>query len=294
MAGSPAAASRRILTTRLLNGTLTVHGEGHMSSIEYRLGNKFAGRYISSTAAQRCLQQKLVAFVGDSRIRFLYAAFISLLANHNSSRLTSQPRHTLCPLDNQPETHVGACAAFYNPGPRLFRFQAGSTHVVYGESHHGVEQEAIVASRAHVVLADVGAWQFYGNREGGRVIDGTASQHIRYYDALRRRSVPGAVLIAVGYPWCSASALQLHHLAMPEGLQRHLEASGWLRYVPERLTSRQVWGGRHYGRAWCDPLLPERRATKLENVKWDQCEGAHTYDTLADLEVQILLSLMCG
>ena len=157
MAGSPAAASRRILTTRLLNGTLTVHGEGHMSSIEYRLGNKFAGRYISSTAAQRCLQQKLVAFVGDSRIRFLYAAFISLLANHNSSRLTSQPRHTLCPLDNQPETHVGACAAFYNPGPRLFRFQAGSTHVVYGESHHGVEQEAIVASRAHVVLADVGA-----------------------------------------------------------------------------------------------------------------------------------------
>ena len=312
-----ATEERAARLAELLNGTLVVHGSGRGSSIEYRLAQQqhrlsASTHYIGALAARRCLQHKLVAFVGDSRMRFLYAALISLLANHNASapELNAQPRHKRCPFDNTAGRHSKACAAFYSPhGQRLFRSQFGSTHVLYSETHHGVEHETAVAARAHIVFANVGAWRYYRETEAhGRpsfgstsaaasssnaiVASGTASVHARFYDALRTWADPSATRIAIGYPWCSAGAAHLHSSALPHALQRHLAASGWLQYVPMRLTSFQTWNGRHFGRAWCDPLLPQERATR--DVKWDQCEGAHTYDTLADLEVQILLSVLCS
>ena len=57
------------------------------------------------------------------------------------------------------------------------------------------------------------------------------------------------------------------------------------------------WDGRNFGRAWHAIMVPaavvhaDVAAGRL--AKSDQCELFHSTDTLADLEVQVLLNALC-
>merc|ERR1712183_6792 len=46
-----------------------------------------------------------------------------------------------------------------------------------------------------------------------------------------------------------------------------------------------------YAKAWSPNLLPKDSLPKEK--KWDQCQSVHTWDTLADLEVQLILNNLC-
>lgn len=113
---------------------------------------------------------------------------------------------------------------------------------------------------------------------------------------------PNAIRIFLGYPQCRSV---LHPaISPPPTPQRALSASRppppachvhlhalnatWISYNTANVTDQ--WDTRIYGQAWHRAMIPYKQLRESSSAKWDQCEGHHTYDTLADLELQLLLN----
>lgn len=309
-------ASARLQT--LLAGTL--HDGG--TYVEYRLPEAVPAVSFDRVAAKRCLASKTVAFVGDSRLRYLYASLVSLLGGGLDA---SQPRFRACPFSNRPQHVTHECSDWFSKcgdvhchERELVTYTASSSRVRVAYVFNNFASTASRAQavlRAHaeptsLLIANVGAWGVMlskglaknynvSQRDVGLAhgAEESVADRLRFFQTLRSAHQDSPLAIAVGYPSCTCGGkhtrLCVNKFVFNSSVRLALREVGWLTYDPSRPTGK-LWREREggYGRAWSTRLLP-KSALPGSEPKWDQCQSLHTFDTLADLELQILLNAVC-
>lgn len=179
-----------------------------------------------------------------------------------------------------------------------------------------------------MLLANVGAYtaydlQFHTNfTPGAHTRSESSDAFIAFYLALGQ-AVKARFKVAVAYPdSCFGEEPYRTHpnsVAFNAHVTTTLRRNGWIIYEPVSLTSRGWFDpacrrsslAGHNGheasqpcpsnitrfpslpRVWSTELLPLDVVQSVITPKWDQCNYAHTFDTLADLEWQVLLNAAC-
>eukprot|EP00928_Gymnodinium_smaydae_P078943 TRINITY_DN62995_c0_g1_i1.p1 TRINITY_DN62995_c0_g1~~TRINITY_DN62995_c0_g1_i1.p1 ORF type:complete len:400 (-),score=75.73 TRINITY_DN62995_c0_g1_i1:64-1263(-) len=285
----------------LQTGKCHVGTDGRL--IEYRI-NRTSQRF-EQYDVQRALQDKWLYFYGDSRLRFIFAAFLALFGGEDLP--SSCPRHRACPYNNEPGAHVDACAEYYFGDEELLNcldITIGRTRLTYEKNHWAKPLEAhthlAIGGTPDVLFVNNGAWSVYydyghevaaaENTEGYE----SHLDRLLFYRAMAGVVGPSALKVMVGYPMCNgAFGPPLQETTL--GVERQLALEGWVVYNAGLVTDRQCWGNlsdpdleRNNAKSWNTPMVPLDSLPEV--TKWDQCEGPHTYDTLSDLEVQVLLN----
>lgn len=199
----------------LLNGTLEEQGSGASSFVEYRVprhAGRLTGRHFTRSAALRCLQNRTVTLLGDSRMRYLFASLGSLLSTEQQRE--SLPRHRACPFGNTPHKPTAECGAWYSNADGALQLSAGATRLSFVPNHWAADAdraaEALRRGRPDVLLANVGAWGTYLSKgyatkydrsAAGHAIETTADRR-RFFRTVRAALASEAVAVAVGYPEC--------------------------------------------------------------------------------------------
>lgn len=266
-------------------------GEGPAASFfEYRLNASRSGvlpRHFGRTDVLRCLAGRNVLLIGDSRMRYFFAGLISMLVEegHLSRRC---PRHRSCPFGNDPGSSVEACREFYKGGEGCGQVRgpgdARARLEVLLQARGGVSSRSHLRSRPlpDVVMVANGAWS------DAQEPHDTDEDRKRLYSEIDRlvASDPGTLKLLVGYPRCGRKRPWEQHTAAQD-----LGRKGWAVYNATRLTHRAVWKDVVMGRAWNQQMQPKEALPR--EAKWDQCHGPHTFDTLLDLEWQVLFNAIC-
>ena len=328
----------------LLEGSLHTQGIGPDSFVEYRV---MGGRHVNGAEARRCLAGRAVAFVGDSRLRYLYASFVRLLGDTQDP---AQPKYRACPYSNTPHRVTRECTLWYSECGSFqcheldavtYSASSSQTRVSYifnnfaSTARHA---EATLQAQARhfgrpfdMLVANVGAWGVMAAKGLAQKHNVTmpvaadscsvavdrwspqelshcagakesAADRLRFYRTLASSTATAdggdaPLAIAVGYPECTCGKAHLrlcvNKVVFNASVRATLREAGWLTYHPARPTGSH-WLERQgsYGRAWSAGLLPKSALATAE-AKWDQCQSLHTFDTLADLEVQLLLNAVC-
>mmetsp|Transcript_33837 Transcript_33837/g.55877 ORF Transcript_33837/g.55877 Transcript_33837/m.55877 type:complete len:321 (-) Transcript_33837:121-1083(-) len=308
----------------LLSGTLEASTKNSSTYMHYALQKsaclpKSACSHVSRSEAESCLHHKDVVFVGDSRLRYLYAGLTALLAE-NSSQLEGQPPHRACPYGNVAYTrHSKECASWYQMASGAWfqnnTLQVGTTRIYYWPNAmaraflDGRAREALprrYGGRQDVgvrlLLANVGAYTAYAteypySHARGAYKKETTEDFHQFYRAVAS-AVPAEYKVAVAYPSaCVRTRGNTNAVALPVQLKTSLVKEGWVVFEPASLTGRIWWRDRSgtiraYGRVWNEHLQP--LSVLVSSPKWDQCENMHTYDTLTDMEIQVIMRALCN
>jgi hypothetical protein len=238
-----------------------------------------------------CFHDKRVLFYGDSRVRILFSSFVeSLMGKDNYPR--EFPHHRACPGHNAKYEHDEACAQFLTGGkPRSFE----TTHAGVTASfqwHPNALEPPMLEAHPDVVFMSIGAHAVYTQRGVGH-LEESEEDRANFIDSMSKAlQDTSALKVFVSYPACRDSDGRLKSVV--EGMLPHLSRNNWTFYDSRGVTDPKFWrldAGARTLSAWSTNLLP--RDYWPEESKWDQCEGPHTWDTLADLEMQILYNNLC-
>lgn len=311
----------------LLHGSLYPSGQGEDHFVEYRLSPSPPSssmptrrqQHFDRRRAQHCLANTTIAMVGDSRMRYLYASLSSLLVEEVNDNLPI-PHYRACPFKNTPHETSHECSDWYlKCGPFDCAAQTDNLHVTSASTRVAyvaniwaadVAQVArlVTPLRPDLLFTNVGAWGVFQAKGLAKKYEpSTASQpketrddRLNFYAQLLRVLKSGSrkdvvTAMAIGYPECGCGGTHVrmcvNKFVFDESMRTALAAAGWLVYWPVEPTG-EVWMNRSYGRAWASDLLP-KHAVSPAVPKWDQCQSVHTFDTLADLEVQLILNSIC-
>ena len=243
------------------------------------------------------------------------------------------PKYRACPYSNVLHKTSPECSQFYSRCGNVschdleaINLMVESTQLSYvfnNWAHTASRATAVTRSTARpvdVLLANVGAWGVFAAKGLAPGFNVTSTQSDRlsgmadlasiadFYSTVRQVQAPvnrpaGAgkssqgVAIAVGYPECGCgrqhTRLCVNKFAFNVSVRDALYSSGWLTYHPTHPTS-SLWAERKggFGKAWSTDIQPV--GTLPHIAKWDQCQSVHSFDTLADLEVQLLLNALCA
>ena len=269
------------------------------------------------TRALACLRARgPIVMFGDSRLRFIYAALVALIGGADQAEQLGYRR---CPYDTAFARLTGQfsyakCVAHYSgyglnwtQGTRddgriieyvADRQDAEHARIVYGVSRYARNPIPTASlPRGGILFATSGAWSAslqFGMKaaESAEDVPDTEADLIRFAAQLSRRARPGARKVWMGYPHCvrrDQSAPFPPTIYRSDALRKLLGHGGWAVYDASSVTS--AFSNRSGGRAWHRDMVP---ASSLRSaVKLDQCELFHTFDSLTDLEVQILLNAVC-
>lgn len=301
--------------------------------IEYRLLDSptpLAVRFYDKSAMLHCLAGRSVALIGDSRMRYIFASLAARIApgdgtlpRHRACPFSNKPhQHTAecsrwylegCSVTNVSNSSRCLLRAVDHGHAAGAHAYASRVSIAYVANRWASDLPQVLSQleqlRPDIVLANVGAWSVFLAKGLAQTYDAhgaaghsgeTSPDRLRFFQGIRKLQLTfaqgqSAIAVAMGYPECGCSRRHTRMCANKyvfDGAMRDaLYASGWMVYHPAAVTSGTVWADRDFGSAWADPMLPRSELPAV--VKAEQCQGVHTFDTLADLEVQILMNAVC-
>jgi len=270
--------------------------------------------HLDAARVRECLDEKRVVFLGDSRVRFLYAAMLDLLEceKEDKSLRRSCPHHRVCPsARNVYGEKLKICGPYYRGDlsnhSRCLECTSGGVMISYilqrfanqpdlqpctapdcGLAKAGFSSPAI--GKTDLLFVSNGAWSSWCQAakhateldDSCVVTNETTADRRNFLMRLKEQS-PDALRIFVDYPTCGWRPLERWETLKVHGFigyQTRSTTRGWT-------TSRNI----SHRKAWSRLMQPWHTLPKA--AKWEQCDGAHTFDTLADLEMQILLNAVC-
>jgi len=268
--------------------------------VEYQLADvhRHGFTFFGKGARRPCLQGAWIHFYGDSRLRFLFSAMLKQLAGDDIP--SACPRHDACPHGNRVGEHVPKCDSYYfgnmmdcldvNASDTRLSFQ--SNHWAKGSNHSQNLANFTPTSRPDFILVNNGAWDHAGEavwkQNNIYPPDGSENDEDRktmFRQIANVAAHVGSLTFAIGYPYCD---VEIGNIMMP--LYEELAREHWIVYDSVNVTSSMA--GCNYCKSWNPSMLPKDHAPDI--AKWDSCDMAHTFDTLADLEVELLLNAMCA
>eukprot|EP00928_Gymnodinium_smaydae_P013341 TRINITY_DN14872_c0_g1_i1.p1 TRINITY_DN14872_c0_g1~~TRINITY_DN14872_c0_g1_i1.p1 ORF type:complete len:266 (-),score=22.86 TRINITY_DN14872_c0_g1_i1:164-961(-) len=244
------------------------------------------------------LDGKWLYFYGDSRVRILYAALLSLLTGrHVPSEVA---HHDACPFDDRQ-----SCGKYYEG--EATDVMVGNIRVTY-EVMRWANERPQSRSFAHlkrqpdVMFVCNGAWSVYYEKYGPMENPKDPFQFNTIFGVVKPNHETdtarlglfqniGEVVgnrtwkIKVGYPHCTDTFSSVY--------DEQLRQEGWLIYDVSKLTDSAYWAGFTQQQAWNAQVLPKQLLPSVNTsspMKRPQCEGPHTWDTLTDLEWQLMLN----
>jgi len=245
--------------------------------------------------------------LGDSRLRFLYAAVAGLMGARTGAG--EQPAYAACPYSNVAGVHTKECAHYYFPhddekqsATLCYNYSARGALVMYCPvkyAHEGIQRAASRlrdgtwdGRRVGALFANFGAWSHMVSRGWKAPHRVDTAENTDAYVAQLTRLLPGVPKVWVGYPVAALSGVFSQAERDSSNVSR-LRPS-WAVYNAMPITSGFCNASHvhtQYVRAWHRTLVPFHTLRAL--AKWDQCDGLHTFDALTDLEVQVLLNGIC-
>jgi hypothetical protein len=275
---------------RFTDGELVVREK----EIEYRLSSVRNGRlaHYGQREIVNCFAGKRILFYGDSRIRNLFSSFVEALVGEKNFP-ASFAHHRACPFYNK-EGHSDECRQWFTgaePDSTLEIEHAG-VHVIFKKNLYASQYKSLPNGRPDFLLLDNGAWSVFGNIGHGE----SDEDRIRFihnisHDLLNSHSRQTEKLF-VKYPNCFLNHPEKNEAqATFDQLVPALIRNNWTVYDPSFITDPKVWVGLDYAKAWSPTLLP--RGSQPTEAKWDQCQSVHTWDSLTDLEMQVIFNNWC-
>jgi hypothetical protein len=261
------------------------------SEIEYRLPDGERIKHYGQRDLQNCFAGKRIHFYGDSRIRGLFASFAEALVGRDHYP-EAFPHHRACLGHNQPGEKSAECIKWFTgSGKNAYNAEVakGGVHASFQWNKYANHHEPLPSERPDILLVNNGAWSAFG-RIGHKEFDGNRESFIRSIS----RDLPNnkTLKLFVSYPNCFANGpVQNKAQVLVSKLLPTLYLNNWTLYDPSVIADPKVWVGLDYAKAWSRDLLPKGMLPK--ELKWDQCTSVHTWDALADLEMQIIFNNLC-
>ena len=265
--------------------------------------------HLHYSAAQQCLKNRWLVFIGDSSTRFLYSAFVQLLSGQREPLSISDPHmpgYTPCPCseDLRGASDRHQCCSYWYKG------LAGGERVVYeGENQGTVWFRERLLTTAHgytrltfffktgadsmvgsleclmtppsqsgllkqpdLMVLNTGAWD--RGKETAVLMNDTAV----FVSEIQRLTV--APLLWLNLPHCSGDPTQ--KATESNAGHRELMRERGIPVLPREETTWQ----------FLDEQWVQSRGAGFNSLK-DQCEGWHAHWHIAEAHTQILLNSVC-